>query len=65
MFFTRQTIEKLMFFTCFPFRRSQLGHGFPQLSETNGKLERSLPANLVNDRRVANAVTLKSTIRLP
>ena len=29
------------------------------------KLDGSLPANPVNDRRVANAVTLKSTFRLP
>ena len=29
------------------------------------KVDGSLPANPVNDRRVANAVTLKSTFRLP
>ena len=29
------------------------------------KLDGSLPANPVNDRRVANAVTLKSTFCLP
>ena len=29
------------------------------------QLDGSLPANPVNDRRVANAVTLKSTFRLP
>ena len=29
------------------------------------KLDGSLPANPVNERRVANAVTLKSTFRLP
>ena len=29
------------------------------------KLEGSLPANPVNNRRVVNAVTLKSTFRLP
>ena len=29
------------------------------------KLDGSLPANTVNDRRVANAVTLKSTFCLP
>ena len=28
-------------------------------------LDRSLPANPVNDRRIANAVTLKSTFCLP
>ena len=30
-----------------------------------GKLDGSLPANPVNDRRTANAVTLKSTFCLP
>ena len=34
-------------------------------SETFLILDRILPANPVNDRRVANAVTLKSTFRLP
>ena len=29
------------------------------------KLDGNLPANPVKDRRVANAVTLKSTFRLP
>ena len=29
------------------------------------KLDGSLPANPVNDRRIANAVTLKSTFHLP
>ena len=29
------------------------------------KLDGSLPANPVNDRRIANAVTLKSTFCLP
>ena len=29
------------------------------------KLDGSLPTNPVNDRRIANAVTLKSTFRLP
>ena len=29
------------------------------------KLDGSLPANPVNDRHVANVVTLKSTFRLP
>ena len=31
----------------------------------NGELDGSLPANPVNHRRVANAVTLKSTFCLP
>ena len=34
-------------------------------SKKKKKLNESLPANPVNDRRVANAVTLKSTFCLP
>ena len=34
-------------------------------NESKPELDGSLPANPVNDRRVANAVTLKSTFRLP
>ena len=34
-------------------------------SNTKQKLDGSLPANPVNDRRIANAVTLKSTFCLP
>ena len=35
------------------------------LIKRNLKLDGSLPANPVNDRRTANAVTLKSTFCLP
>ena len=38
---------------------------FPQTENTKAKLDESLPANAVNNRCVANAVTLKSTFRLP
>ena len=36
-----------------------------KLNKSLSKLDGSLPANPVNDRRVTNAVTLKSTFRLP
>ena len=36
-----------------------------QLNNFTQELDGSLPANPVNDRRVANAVTLKSTFCLP
>ena len=35
------------------------------VDELEQKLDGSLPANPVNDRRIANAVTLKSTFCLP
>ena len=35
------------------------------LTNHSRKLDGSLPANPVNDRRIANAVTLKSTFCLP
>ena len=35
------------------------------ISKLSQTLDGSLPANTVNNRRVANAVTLKSTFRLP
>ena len=38
---------------------------FPNQALTLTTVDRSLPANPVNDRRVANAVTLKSTFCLP
>ena len=34
-------------------------------AKTKKKLDGSLPANPVNDRRIANGVTLKSTFCLP
>ena len=37
----------------------------PQPAKSCDELDGSLPANPVNDRRTANAVTLKSTFCLP
>ena len=36
-----------------------------KIKKKEKKLDGSLPANPVNDRRIANAVTLKSTFCLP
>ena len=44
-------------FGCFALRRT--------VCQNSRELDGSLPANPLNDRRVANAVTLKSTFRLP
>ena len=38
---------------------------YRRVNKKKCKLDGSLPANPVNDRRVANAVTLKSTFCLP
>ena len=40
-------------------------HRKPTFDNITIKLDGSLPANPVNDRRMANAVTLKSTFCLP
>ena len=44
---------------------TQLNDKFPTMEQRRSKLDGSLPAHPVNDRRIANAVMLKSTFSLP